>query len=284
MLVYVTGATGYLGRWVCHHLNAHGHHVLEAGSRHPAHYQYHEYLHEVDAVVHLGWYTSGNHTELHQYCLDNTVQLLESTKQCSKVPRFVFASTAGVYGDTGTEVVAEEHSCLPKCPYSTFKLMAEGAVRQANPFNHTTLRIGSLMGLGLGRTKTDLIVNAMAMSAWHKKQIELWHPNAWKPVIHVRDAAETIRIAVEAKESWGTVNCCALGLPSEELAGIVGRATRAMVKVVENNSSTISVRMCTRKLYKKVGFLNYRTVTAAVEELREYKETELDKATPWRIK
>lgn len=83
----------------------------------------------VDAIVHLAAVASVQASVedpigTHEVNLVGTVNLLEAAKK-NKVKRFVFASSAAVYGNTEQVPVSEQSSLAPLTPYAADKLSSE---------------------------------------------------------------------------------------------------------------------------------------------------------------
>jgi UDP-glucose 4-epimerase len=85
------------------------------------------------------------------YYLNNTAKartLIETAVNC-EVTRFIFSSTAAVYGDPEHNPVTEDESLKPVSPYGRSKLMVEWMledVSRATDFNHVALRYFNVAG------------------------------------------------------------------------------------------------------------------------------------------
>ncbi len=68
------------------------------------------------------------------YYLNNTVKsrMLMASAVKARIPRFIFSSTAAVYGNPGDQPVFETVPPQPISPYGTSKLMTEWMLRDAN--------------------------------------------------------------------------------------------------------------------------------------------------------
>lgn len=282
--VLVTGANGFLGGHLCIQLkeagwevfgtDSHGNKVLGDRIPHPS---------IVQAVVHLAWYSSAGdkHPKLQQHCLDSTKSLL---KRCSPGVPFVFASTASVYGDGGDREFKESDETNPNCAYSRAKMDAEGLVRQwQNRDKQLIFRFGSMMGRGITRTKTEVCVNGMASEGWTKGIVEVWNPESWKPLIHVRDAAELILEGLDKKWS-GTVNAACCSMKAIDVAGLVQEVTGAVIDTVEDRTGPRSCRLdCTKMAeFRGQPFLK-RGVLEAIEEFRDFTPDPSNKNVPWEV-
>jgi nucleoside-diphosphate-sugar epimerase len=212
MNVLLTGATGFLGAWVAHCLRERGHETCQLDSHgRPARgcvWSVPRFLADADAVVHLAWFSQAGraYPTVHRYCLERFKEVVRQASWAAPPECLhVFASTASVYGDRGDLVCQEGFDLAPNCDYTRAKVEAEHHLRTWVPRNHCILRLGSLMGVGApgGRTKTDVIVNAFASEGYQKRRIEVWNPDSYKPLLHVKDAAELVVRAVAGDHERG---------------------------------------------------------------------------------
>ena len=99
----------------------------------------------------------------------------------SGVEKYVYSSTASVYGPTGG-VVDEKYTCKPISPYAESKLQAENACLEAsrqNGLNATVLRLGTVFGYSIGM-RFDTVVDrftymaciGMPLTVWESAQTE----------------------------------------------------------------------------------------------------------------
>jgi len=103
------------------------------------------------------------------YYLNNTVKAHRLIRACVRhgIKRFIFSSTAAVYGETGSEPVLETSTLNPISPYGRSKLMVEWMLRDtaaAHDFKALVLRYFNVAGADpqgrsgqSGRNATHLI-------------------------------------------------------------------------------------------------------------------------------
>ena len=161
------------------------------------------WLEGVDAVVHLAGLSNDPMAEFSprlNYTLNaaGTARVTEMVKAAG-VSRFVFASTCSVYGMSDEAEVDEE--AVPKAtyPYGISKLMAERAVLQLtdDSFRPIILRKGTVVGWSL-RMRFDLVTNTMVKTALTEGRITVNNPLLWRPLLDVKDAAQTYMGALAA--------------------------------------------------------------------------------------
>ena len=153
MKVLITGGAGFIGSHLAEHLLSAGHYVrvldnLSTGKREnlQTHPQLDFVLGDirdpvlmaeisigVDAIVHLAAIASvqasvDDPTGTHETNFDGTLYLLEAARK-NNVRRFLYASSAAVYGDNTRLPLPEEETPNPLSPYAADKLAGEYYLR-----------------------------------------------------------------------------------------------------------------------------------------------------------
>jgi len=155
-----------------------------------------------DAVVHLGAIVGDPACSI---CEDLAIEInVEATRTIAEigkgfgVKRLVFASTCSVYG-ASDEILDERSALNPISLYARTKLASEKVLlRLANTtFAPTILRFGTIYGLS-GRPRFDLVVNLLTAKAIQDGEAAIFGGKQWRPLVHVRDAAEAIVLALRA--------------------------------------------------------------------------------------
>ncbi|MFD5318042.1 UDP-glucose 4-epimerase GalE [Streptomyces sp. NPDC127098] len=109
--------------------------------------------HRVTTVVHLAGHQDAAESVRQplRYYRENLhgLQILLEAVRGARVPRFVFGSSAAVYGAPETELITEDAPCLPTTPYGETKLAGEWLVRaagRAHGINTAALRCVNVAG------------------------------------------------------------------------------------------------------------------------------------------
>lgn len=186
---------------------------------------------EVDAVIHFAGSVVVPDSVIDPlgYYLNNTVKTREllAAAVAHVVPRFIFSSTAAVYGTPETVPVTEDAVLAPISPYGSSKLMTEWMLRDtaaAHPFNCVALRYFNVAGADpKGRAgqstarATHLIKVAVEAATGARDHVSIFGTDYDTPdgtgvrdYIHVSDLAAAHLAALDhlrAGEPGGVFNC-----------------------------------------------------------------------------
>jgi len=139
-----------------------------------------------------------------------STNVLEACRQYG-TQRFIFASTDSCYG-TQTGIINELNPLIPVSLYGEAKMTMEDRIMTAwqedriktSPqtgtlpgFAPVILRMATLYGLS-PRMRFDLVLNLLTWRACNGQTIMIYGGEQWRPLVHVRDAAEAYLYALRA--------------------------------------------------------------------------------------
>ncbi len=154
----------------------------------------------VDAVIHLAALSNDPICELDEnitYEINYKASVQAAKLAKSKgVKRFVFASSASVYG-IASEVVSEKSAVNPLTAYAKSKLLAEQELFALADDNFIVCAFRPATAYGLGsRQRTDIVLNNLCAWAHCEKKIVIMSDGSpLRPAAHVADIASAFLAA-----------------------------------------------------------------------------------------
>lgn len=214
--------------------------------------------HEIDAVIHFAGsiVVPESVTNPLRYYANNTCASRNLIEACvhGGVRRFVFSSTAAVYGMADAAILPEETPTAPISPYGRSKLMTEWMLQDAaaaHDFDFVALRYFNVSGADPeGRTgqsspnATHLIKRASLAALGRLPHVEIFgtdYPThdgtGVRDYIHVSDLAEAHVLAVDALRRGlpsSIFNCgYGRGLSVRDIIAAVERCVERKIPTVE---------------------------------------------------
>ena len=181
---------------------------------------------QMDAVMYMGGYIQTGESIQHpdRYFANNigSAIVLLNAMITYDIPRFVFSSSAAVYGDPEKVPVEEEAPLQPTSPYGESKATVERLLpwyRSQSRLSYASLRYFNAAGATdvLGedhRPETHLIPTILQVAAGEREALPLYGSNYPTPdgsclrdYIHVADLAESHVLALERLETKSALIC-----------------------------------------------------------------------------
>ncbi|MDM8521063.1 NAD(P)-dependent oxidoreductase [Anaerolineales bacterium HSG6] len=158
------------------------------------------------------------------------------------VSRFLFASSASVYGVSGLITYKEGDPCQPVGPYPTSKLRAEEAVKQASErgLKTTTIRIGNVFGNAPAMRFDGFISRSVYLAGVGRPIVVHGSGDQIRPAIHIEDAAAAIRFCLTHAETENDIiNAVSINPTVNEIAtNIQGLAPTSKIRYTDQELLT----------------------------------------------
>ena len=152
----------------------------------------------VSAIVHLAAvFRTQNEDDIWRGNLDGTKNLIAATKAHAPQVRFITASTGLVYDADASHPGLEDDATHPKLAYPASKIAAENELRNSG-LNWSILRLGFVYGDGDGH-----LASVPPLVARFK-----WHPAKTFSLVHHRDVARAVGLALTGAMDGCIVNIC----------------------------------------------------------------------------
>jgi nucleoside-diphosphate-sugar epimerase len=179
----------------------------------------------VSAIVHLAAvFRTQNDDDIWRANLDGTRNLIAAAKAHAPQARFIMASTGLVYDADASHPGLEDDATNPKLAYPASKIAAENELRSSG-LNWSILRLGFVYGDGDGH-----LASAPNLAVRFK-----WHPARTFSLVHQRDVAAAVELALTGAMDGRIVNICD-DAPATlyEIAGLVGSPIEPSAEPLSN--------------------------------------------------
>lgn len=245
--ILVTGATGFVGSHLYTLLSQDNHEVFGTTKSKPSGNIFYcnisnesaafELVEKVqpDVIIHSAAISSVTSSSNYEYYLSNTVgteNILRAAASLRQRVRFVFLSTAGVYGNQNTELLSEYLCPKPVHHYGMSKFCCERIISNfAEAIDYTILRPFNIIGEG---QNFDFIVPKLCRAFVQRQAVlRLGNIDVYRDYIDIVEATAIIRRIVFLKEAiGGTYNLCSgKAVSLKELLTLFQKFTKHDIKV-----------------------------------------------------
>ncbi len=203
-------------------------------------------------------------------------QAISSACKLNGVEKFIYASTCSVYG-VGNDVLDENAPLNPVSLYAKTKISSEESIMQMsdNNFKPVIMRMSTLYGYS-PRMRFDLVVNTMTMTAYLDKKINVFGGNQWRPLVHVRDAANAYIKVLENEIARGKIYNVGSEKQNYKISEVAGLVVESIdetfnaavnVNTESNNVDVRDYRVSFGKIEKELRFGAEHTIKEAGKEI-----------------
>jgi len=187
---------------------------------------------------------------------------LAGISKAAGVRRFIYSSSASVYGAGENRLLSEASSTHPISLYAKLKLKTEAALlsQYSDSMGVVILRNPTLFGLS-SRMRFDLALNVMTSTAIRKKQVTVHGDGGqWRPMVSVQDVVDAFTGVTNASANLVTGEIFNVGGRSSnirivELAELIRSLLPDIhIKFEPVKSDNRSYHLTFEKIYTRIGF------------------------------
>ncbi|MBY4722337.1 MULTISPECIES: NAD-dependent epimerase/dehydratase family protein [Burkholderia] len=245
--ILVTGATGFVGRHLVHQLRELGHTVVGTTTRggdgaEVCDLRDRDRVHEVvraadpDVVIHLAALSSvtqGATLEYYETNLVGTENLMQAVDSLGSRRRFIFVSTAGVYGNQKTSLLSEDLAPLPVSHYGISKFACERVVSNFGDRHDITIARPFNL-IGVGQSSSFIVPKLVRHFARREPSIRLGRLEPVRDYIDVHSCCDILASLIGQDASYGeVVNICSgRGTSVQELLDVIADICGHKIEVV----------------------------------------------------
>jgi nucleoside-diphosphate-sugar epimerase len=295
--IFVAGAGGYIGLPLCEELVRRGHVVtafdtywfgkepVGCAVMHGDIRQVGEFGDATDVVIDLAGISNDAACELDP---DLTWEInckgarrLALKAKIGGVKRYIYSSSASVYGNNPKIGLVETDAPKPLTTYAKCKVIVEDFLwnLEGDDFRVSILRNATVFGVSK-RMRFDLVLNAMTLSGWRDGVITVdGDGEQWRPLIHIDDLVREFADRVETGESK-TENMVAFNWTVAALASRIANTTGSEIRFQPSQVDKRSYNLAPTVFKGKL-------IQDGIEEVWEALDTgavDPDDPTCWTVK
>jgi nucleoside-diphosphate-sugar epimerase len=181
--------------------------------------------------------------------------------------RIIFTSTCSVYG-AHDGLLNELSATNPLSIYAATKLSAEEYLAGKNAI---IFRLGTLYGVGdlFSRVRMDLVANILTARAYYEGRLKVFGGDQYRPLLHVKDAAQAIADNIGASEPQptGVFNLSGQNMKIIDLAKQVNDIVPTRIELVETSFEDSRNYQVATDRAAGIGFKPQFTVRDGIEEI-----------------
>jgi len=181
--------------------------------------------------------------------------------------RIILTSTCSVYG-ANKDLLHEQSPVNPLSLYAQTKLQAEKHLAEKEA---VIFRLGTLFGVGdaFSRIRMDLVLNVLTAKAFAYNRISVFGGNQYRPLLHVRDAAEMIASQIDTPHC-GIFNLHSANIRICDLAEqLLAHFPRLQVQNTEARfQDERDYKVCSDKAARTLGFAPKYSVEEGIREVK----------------
>ncbi|MCP4006206.1 MAG: NAD(P)-dependent oxidoreductase [bacterium] len=298
--ILVTGAAGYIGSVLCPQLLRAGHRVtafdglffgresigklteqpefelIQGDIRERAALERVFGRNKFDRVIHLAAVSNDPSSELdaditRSVNLDGTRNVMELARQ-GGVGRFLYASSASVYGLRDDDKVTEDLELQPLTLYARYKGEGEEILDSliSDDFEGVAVRSATVCGMS-PRLRLDLTVNILTDQAIRKRKITVFGGTQTRPNVHVGDLVDFYTLLLDAPDVNGEAfNVSHSNATVQQIAEIVRDEIdpSILIEAIRSDDNR-SYRLDASKATRQLDWKPTRGIVDAVRDLAE---------------
>ena len=205
---------------------------------------------------------------------DGAIRLAEVAKKAG-VRRYLYASSASVYGHGDKRNLTETDICNPVSLYAQCKLLVEDHLRSiaGDGFEPVILRNATVFGYA-PRMRFDLAVNIMTLRAWKDHVFYIMGGgNQMRPFVHIKDLVHVVTLILDAPAELVAGETLNVGSDEnnysiKHLAWKISRSfPMAQVHTIPDNIDPRDYHLSFAKIAKLIEPYKWRGIMEGVQEI-----------------
>jgi UDP-glucose 4-epimerase len=193
---------------------------------------------------------------------NNVVNFLGLLEKLRPTQRFLYASSAGVYGRHGETLATEAHADLAPLTYYDLQKREIDEYARMSGLDYYGLRFGTVNG-GSPHLRTDIMINQMYHSAKTQGVIRLANPTAKRPILGLSDLCRAITTLLREPSQPGLYNLASFNATVWDIARRVQEQIPDAKLQLRESTPCYDMQMSTDKFERTYRF-EFRDTCASI--------------------
>jgi nucleoside-diphosphate-sugar epimerase len=214
-----------------------------------------------------------------QSSFNNNVRNFVNLTNKLTTQKFIYASSASVYGNTSDTNIAEDNVNFSPINYYDMTKLHIDHIMHLSPLDYYGLRFGTVNGPAPS-IRTDVMINAMVNTAMQKGEIHVFNADTRRSILGINDLCRAVETIIDdnKKSNRGVYNTASFTNTAGEIAEAVGK--HANVPVIDKDPPSV---VFNEKLQNKT--YDFGISTTKFENTFNFKFTDtLDSITQEMVK
>ena len=220
--ILINGGCGYIGACLSEYLLNFGYHVVsvdlnlfnkpDQGCKNNIKIDYSnlskEFINSFDIVIHLAGHSSVKSCELDPVgsLKNNCINFFHLVNSLRKDKKFIYISSASVYGQSGEYRVKEDDNLpIPLKEYDRQKQIIDYFMESITHINWFGLRLATINGYSKN-PRNRLMINSMVKSAKLNNQVTVINGDSYRGILGLEDFCQAVKAIVEQDKTSGFYN------------------------------------------------------------------------------
>ena len=198
----------------------------------------------------------------------NFITILERLEACESPPKFIYASSSSIYGNTHDIAAPEDWERYdPKTYYDLQKQELDYYARLSD-VEYYGLRFGTVNGWS-PNLRVDIMLNKMFLCAKEDNQISIFNKHIYRQILGMEDLCRAMEAIILGDDHRGTYNLASFNASVEEISNSINRVLGGDVEIVDKGiSETYNFSINTNKFKETYGFEFRESVDSIVKSLQ----------------
>lgn len=239
-----------------------------------------EYLDTFDVIILLAGHSSVKMCASDLYSsFNNNVRNFVNLVQKLDKQKFIYASSASVYGNINETTVTEENRNFSPINYYDMTKLHIDHVAELSNLEYYGLRFGTVNGPS-SILRNDVMINAMTSSAINNGEVNVFNPDTRRSILGLKDLIRAVEkiIRIGSFEKRGLYNLSSFTSTAQEIGEGVAKVLGVPCKITEPpkeifneklQNKTYDFALDTTKFEKVFRFRFLQTLEYITEDLKE---------------